>query len=187
MFTIKEKTVNEIVIQKSRFICVLDKLENKDDLENILKEIKNTYKGATHYCYAYIINSSQKYDDDGEPSGTAGNPILNVLKFNNLNNVVAIVIRYFGGIKLGAGGLVRAYTKSVTECLKLCNTEEERQWITFQINVNYDNLKYIYKCINEKYIQEKSFGNLITLSIKMPYDEYLSIKDQIIVRTKNIT
>ena len=116
MFTIKEKTVNEIVIQKSRFICVLDKLENKDDLENILKEIKNTYKGATHYCYAYIINSSQKYDDDGEPSGTAGNPILNVLKFNNLNNVVAIVIRYFGGIKLGAGGLVRAYTKSVTEC-----------------------------------------------------------------------
>ena len=134
MFTIKEKTVNEIIIQKSRFICVLDKLENKDDLENILKEIKNTYKGATHYCYAYIINSSQKYDDDGEPSGTAGNPILNVLKFNNLNNVVSIVIRYFGGIKLGAGGLVRAYTKSVTECLKLCNTEEERQWITFIIS-----------------------------------------------------
>lgn len=179
MFTIKEKTVNEIVIQKSRFICVLDKLENKDDLENILKEIKNTYKGATHYCYAYIINSSQKYDDDGEPSGTAGNPILNVLKFNNLNNVVAIVIRYFGGIKLGAGGLVRAYTKSVTECLKLCNTEEERQWITFQINVDYDNLKYIYKYINETYIKEKSFDNLITLSIKMPYDEYLSIKESI--------
>lgn len=179
MFTIKETSINEIVIQKSRFICIISKLDNKNDLDSILNNIKNTYKDATHYCYAYIINGNQKYNDDGEPSGTAGNPILNVLKFHNLNNLVAIVVRYFGGIKLGAGGLVRAYTKAVTECLKICDLEEEKEWITFKITVSYDNLKYIYKYIDEKYIKEKEFDNLITILVKMPHDEYLSIKANI--------
>ena len=94
------------------------KINNIDEIKNKLERIKKTYKDATHYCYAYIIDGKEKCSDNGEPSGTAGIPILNVLKQNNLTNIICIVIRYFGGIKLGAGGLVRAYTKSVVECLK---------------------------------------------------------------------
>lgn len=172
MFTIKEKTVNEIVIQKSRFICVLDKLENKDDLENILKEIKNTYKGATHYCYAYIINSSQKYDDDGEPSGTAGNPILNVLKFNNLNNVVSIVIRYFGGIKLGAGGLIRAYCSSVSKALNKTEIINVVNGKKIELTFSYDDIKKVNHIINGINIVDKQF------------DE--NVKYIIIVKEKNV-
>ena len=118
MRTIQFNCDNDIVIKNSRFICYLIKISNKD-ITPYIDKIKNMHPKATHYCYGYIYNDIELCSDDGEPGGTAGMPILNVLKKENLNYVLAVVVRYFGGIKLGAGGLVRAYTKAVSETIKL--------------------------------------------------------------------
>ncbi|MFA5407982.1 MAG: YigZ family protein, partial [Bacilli bacterium] len=108
MKTIKETFKNELTIKNSKFIAILFPLSNEDKIDEIINNLKSQYKNATHYCYAYIIDNIKHSNDDGEPSGTAGQPILNVLEGNDLNNVLCVVIRYFGGIKLGAGGLIRA-------------------------------------------------------------------------------
>ena len=108
MKSIQKEITSEIIINKSRFITILTNINDIDKVKEKLEEIKKKYKDATHYCYAYIINNHEKCSDNGEPSGTAGMPILNVLKQNDLTNILCVVIRYFGGIKLGAGGLIRA-------------------------------------------------------------------------------
>ena len=112
MKTVKKEVTNEIIINKSKFITIIIPLTTIEQIDDILKNIKNKYKDATHYCYGYVINGKEKMSDDGEPSGTAGMPILNVIKKHDLTNVICIVVRYFGGIKLGAGGLTRAYSNS---------------------------------------------------------------------------
>ena len=119
MFSIENNLDNTIIIKKSKFITKLYKINNINEINNILYNLKKEYKDATHVCYAYILNEIEKCSDDGEPNKTAGLPILNVLKKNQLNYILAVVIRYFGGIKLGAGGLVRAYSNSIVESLNL--------------------------------------------------------------------
>ena len=116
MFTIENNVSNEIIINKSRFICYLFKVDNLYDVKKYIEEIKLEYKDATHYCYSYIIGNVKKAFDDKEPSHTAGLPMLNVLENKKLDNILAIVVRYFGGTKLGAGGLVRAYTEAPEFC-----------------------------------------------------------------------
>jgi len=118
MYTINNNIIDELIINNSRFICLLYRIDDPKEINSYLTKAKELYKDATHYCYAYILDELKKASDDGEPSSTAGTPMLQVLEKTNLNHTLAIVIRYFGGIKLGAGGLVRAYTKSVTETLK---------------------------------------------------------------------
>lgn len=114
---IKEALSNTIIIEKSRFITYLKPMEKLEDFKTELKEIRKKHYDATHVCYAYIIEGTKKANDDGEPGGTAGMPILNVLEKRGVENIAAFVVRYFGGIKLGAGGLVRAYGNSVKEAL----------------------------------------------------------------------
>ena len=119
------KTINgyaqtEWEVQKSRFISYVNHIENETQAQDFVNQIRKKHFDATHNCYAYIIgehSDTQKSNDDGEPSGTAGVPILEVLKKNELSDVVVVVTRYFGGIKLGAGGLIRAYGKTATICL----------------------------------------------------------------------
>lgn len=118
MKTIKDKVMSELIIKNSRFICLIYHVDSIEVISYYLKEIQSLYPKASHYCYAYLLNDLKKTSDDGEPSKTAGMPILNVLEKEGLTNVLCIVVRYFGGIKLGAGGLVRAYSKSTSECLK---------------------------------------------------------------------
>ena len=121
LYTIKTNGKHEIIIEKSRFICHLQRINDKEQAFDFIKSIKKQYWDATHNCSAFIIGESmnvQGSSDDGEPSGTAGIPMLEVLKKNNLHDVTAVVTRYFGGIKLGAGGLVRAYGKSVSHALQ---------------------------------------------------------------------
>lgn len=125
MYIINKNAENEIIIKKSRFITKLYYIENTNKVNDIINELKKEYKKCTHICYSYIIGPNAKAIDDGEPSGTAGKPILNVLQKKNMTNVLCVVIRYFGGIKLGAGGLVRAYTKSASEVIKLVNLIEK--------------------------------------------------------------
>lgn len=118
MKTIKENITTTYEINKSTFITLLFKVSKKEEINTYIKQTKEKYKDATHYCYAYIIDDYKKSSDDGEPGGTAGVPIMEVLLKNDINYILCIVVRYFGGIKLGAGGLVRAYSKSTTLALK---------------------------------------------------------------------
>lgn len=114
----------ELIINKSKFIAYFFSLNSLDEVKMNLANLKKEHKKATHICYAYVYNRevvSEKCSDDGEPNKTAGYPILNVLKKKNLVNVMVAVVRYFGGIKLGAGGLVRAYTNACSELLKKYN------------------------------------------------------------------
>ena len=111
----------EVEIKKSKFFGYYFNVESADEVKEILENLKKENKKATHVCYAYRITKDQyleKAFDDGEPSGTAGKPILNVIQKQNLSNVLLVVVRYFGGIKLGAGGLVRAYSKTASEIVK---------------------------------------------------------------------
>ena len=166
MRTIKSNMTNEIIIKNSRFICVFMKI-NSTDISNILDRIKEEYPKATHYCYAYVYNDIQRFSDDGEPGGTAGMPMLNVLVKEELSNVLCVVIRYFGGIKLGAGGLVRAYTKSVTECLKVTDMMDLEEGYKIRLKFNYNDekqVKYLLKestILNEKYDLDVEYTVLV--------------------------
>lgn len=126
-YTIYEVAEKEIVIEKSRFICTLAKVKTEVEAQDFIKKQKKQYWDATHNCSAYVLganSTAERSNDDGEPSGTAGLPMLEVLRKNSLYDVVAVVTRYFGGVKLGAGGLVRAYTMSVAEALKVAGLAE---------------------------------------------------------------
>ena len=109
---------NEIIIKKSRFISLMYEISSKEDVDNILEVLKKEHKKARHFPYAYKLNNTAKKSDDKEPSGTAGLPIYNIIERNNLNNTLIVVIRYFGGIKLGAGGLIRAYSSAAANLLE---------------------------------------------------------------------
>lgn len=170
-YEIKDNIINEYIVNKSKFICLLYKVYNVDDINNILKEIKKEYKGATHYCYSYIINNQEKCSDDKEPNGTAGIPILNVLKMNNLTNIFCVVVRYFGGIKLGAGGLVRAYSTSVSEALKQAIIKEYVKYETIEIITNYENLKSLEHLLKGYEIINKDFQSNIHFIVKIPNNE----------------
>ena len=187
MKTIKDNNKNEIIIKNSRFICLLYKLDNINNIDNILNNIKKEYKDATHYCYAYIFDNTYKSSDDGEPGGTAGMPILNVLKNNNLNYVLAIVVRYFGGIKLGAGGLVRAYTKSVTETIKKSTITTLIDGYNLIIEFDYDKIKEIDYLLKDSVINNKSFDNKIIYDIDIDENIYKTLKNYNYINIKKET
>ncbi|MBE6152956.1 MAG: YigZ family protein [Firmicutes bacterium] len=178
-FEINNNVVNEYIINKSRFICLLYKIYNVDDINNIINDVKKEYKGATHYCYSYIVDNKEKCSDDGEPGGTAGLPILNVLKKNNLTNILCIVVRYFGGIKLGAGGLVRAYSTSVTEALKLVCINEYVKFETIEVITNYENIKDLEYLLKDYEILDKTFSENIHFIVKIPVDKIESITNHL--------
>lgn len=164
MYTITNHSICQYEIKKSKFITLLYKIHKIEEIDDYLNEVKNTYKDATHYCYAYKLGNFQRFSDDGEPSGTAGLPIIEVLNKNNLDNVLCIVVRYFGGIKLGTGGLVRAYSKAVREAI--CNNQivELVAGFLIQVSIPYEEQKqcdYLWKnWIVEKQFQEKVIYDL---------------------------
>lgn len=137
IFTIAKDVKNEIVIEKSRFICTLKKVQTEAEAQDFIKAVKKEYWNATHNCSAYLLNEqAQRSSDDGEPSGTAGIPMLEVLRKTNVQMVAAVVTRYFGGVKLGAGGLVRAYTNSVAEAIKKAGRAKRVELGVFVFTVN---------------------------------------------------
>ncbi len=178
MNTVKSEMINEIIINKSRFITVLTNINDINEVQNKISQYKKIYKNATHYCTAYIINNHEKCDDDGEPSGTAGLPMLNVLKNNNLTNVLCIVIRYFGGVKLGAGGLVRAYSKSVTEAISKAEIATLVNGYFMEIEFSYNNIKEIDYLLKNLTIA-KTFQTNITYIFKIPESDYLKIESSL--------
>lgn len=131
---------SEIVIKKSRFLSFIKRTSSEEEAKAFIAEIKMKHRAATHNCSAYIVGKSaliQKADDDGEPQGTAGLPILEVLKKEELYNVTVVVTRYFGGIKLGAGGLIRAYSQGASTVVQAAGKVVEIPMIPICITLDY--------------------------------------------------
>ena len=167
MYIIKNNYQKETIIKNSRFICLLYKINSIDDINTYLKNAKELFPQATHYCYAYIINNNQKFSDDGEPSKTAGYPILKILENNELDNTLAIVVRYFGGIKLGANGLVRAYANSVNDAIKEVGIKELIDGYNVNIIFNYDMVKTVDYLLKDAEILKKDFNDKITYNVNI--------------------
>ena len=170
-----EYNEHTIIIKNSRFICYIHQVETIEEIQNLLAKTKKQYYDATHCCYAYILDNLKKESDDGEPSGTAGIPIMQVLEKNNLNHVLCIVVRYFGKIKLGAGGLVRAYTKSVTETLKN-HIIFLIPGVKISLTFSYEKLKIIDHLLKDAIIFEKIFNDKITYKANIPLDLLENLK-----------
>lgn len=170
MKTIKENTISKYEINKSIFICCLYKINSTDEVKTYLEEAKNTFKDATHYTYAYIIDEARKSSDDGEPGGTAGVPIMEVLLKHELNYVLCIVIRYFGGIKLGTGGLVRAYRKSA--CIGIDNSTLLNlvDGYKIEITASYEEQKNIEKLI-KNYTFSKTYTDIVKYELNIKQDD----------------
>ena len=168
--TIKENTISKYEINKSIFICCLYKINSIDEVKTYLEETKNNFKDATHYTYAYIIDEARKSSDDGEPGGTAGVPIMEVLLKHELNYVLCIVIRYFGGIKLGTGGLVRAYRKSA--CIGIDNSTLLNlvDGYKIEITASYEEQKNIEKLI-KNYTFSKTYTDIVKYELNIKQDD----------------
>lgn len=147
---IKEERTNTIVIEKSRFITYLEYCENEEQYKEYLKTIKKKHYDATHVCSAFLGKDTRRSSDDGEPSGTAGVPMLSCLDKHGMENTAAFVVRYFGGIKLGAGGLIRAYSSSVSEAIKQADLVEDRIFNQYTITLNYETANRIDYLLNKE-------------------------------------
>lgn len=173
--TIKENVTAQIVEKKSKFIANMFYIESMEEADRIIKETKKKYHDARHNCFVYILETGAqegllvKYNDDGEPSGTAGAPMLNIIANEGLSNVLVIVTRYFGGILLGTGGLVRAYSEAVKEALKLAHYIEKSIGYVVQIETEYndlDKIKYYTKQKNIK-ITDNNYAENVVLTVEM--------------------
>jgi len=179
MKSIDKNVEHQIIIERSKFITKLFKVNTEQEVKSILDNLNNEYKDSTHICYAYIIGNIKRFNDDGEPGGTAGMPILNVLENNELNYILAVVIRYFGGIKLGAGGLVRAYSNSISECLKLTEIKELVNGVKLEITFSYNNIEQINYLLKDIEITNKIFDNNIIYEFNISNFKLLEINEKL--------
>ena len=150
-FSIDKNTEVEITVKKSKFIANLIKVDNQEMANEKLKEIKKKYHDARHNCFAYRVyeddNLIERFSDDGEPSGTAGSPMLNILQKNDISNVLVVVTRYFGGILLGTGGLIRAYSDATLNAISDINFVEYVLGLELQVDLEYDQFEsFKYYC-----------------------------------------
>lgn len=197
--TIEKENSAEIVEKKSRFIANIYNVESKEEAEEKIKQIKKKYYDAKHHCFAFSIieenGITQKSSDDGEPSGTAGAPILNIIKSNNLQNVVIIVTRYFGGILLGTGGLTRAYSEAAGKVVEQSELIQKEPGMEVELEIDYnDNEKFKYYCQkNNINIIKIEYTENIWYKIELNEKEYKKIEEinktnnkQLDINIKNI-
>lgn len=154
-YTIEKNVETEIVVKKSKFIANIFYISTNKEAEEKIKEIKKKYFDARHNCFAYRVvendNIIEKSSDDGEPSGTAGGPMLNILQKNNLANILIVVTRYFGGILLGTGGLVRAYSDALLEALEKTQKVKMVSGLELEVTLSYNNFEnFKYYCKNHE-------------------------------------
>ncbi|MDO9628380.1 MAG: YigZ family protein [Acholeplasmataceae bacterium] len=174
---LKEKTIHQIDINKSIFIGILYPLTSEADISLCLNDAKESFPKANHYCSASIFGDTgehQTASDDGEPSRTAGIPILEVLKHHDVTNILCVVVRFFGGIKLGAGGLLRAYTKASADVIKLAKFYQKKTVPSYEITFGYHLINQMDQFLNEKAtIVTKSFLTNVTYKIIVNADTSL--------------
>ncbi len=188
--TIEHNNCEEIVEKKSRFIANLIYIESEEEAQNKIKEIKKKYYDARHNCYAYRVieeeNIIQRSSDDGEPSGTAGAPMLNILEKNNIVNVLVIVTRYFGGILLGTGGLVKAYSEATLKSIQNNNFIEKQLGYKVKILFPYTHMQKIEYFLknNNISILNKEFLDNVIIFAELSKDDYKEIIEKF---QKNVT
>lgn len=173
--TIAETGSHEKIIKKSRFIAHVAQTFSEDEAKSFIQQIREQESGATHNCTAFIVMENvliERMSDDGEPSGTAGSPILNVLQQQEMQNVTVVVTRYFGGIKLGAGGLIRAYSSTTAEAIKEIGLVENRIQQGFELTIPYHLFdKFENYAQNEKIVlEDKQFAANIKCQIYLDLD-----------------
>lgn len=173
--TIKENSKAEITVKKSKFIAEVFYVENTKQAEKKLREVVKREHSAKHHCYAYRVleeNIIQRMSDDGEPSGTAGNPMLNILQGRELVNVLVVVTRYFGGILLGTGGLVRAYSDSTIEAIDRARIKKKQKGALISFEIEYsdlEQLKYYLKQTRGK-IEKTEYSKNVKVLIQIPIE-----------------
>ena len=185
IITIKKNAKAEIVIKKSRFIAEVFYIEKESQAQEIIQKIQKREHSAKHHCYAYrVFDGSlvERMSDDGEPSGTAGSPMLGILQGRNLTNVLVVVTRYFGGTLLGTGGLVRAYSDSTINALEIAETKEIQPGASISLEIEYpdfEQLKYYLGTIGGKIILTE-YNDKIKSIIEIPksYIEIFTINYQ---------
>lgn len=162
---VRDEVSSKIIIEKSKFICYVRYCENEEDYKSYINQIRKKHYDATHVCSALITDKIKRSSDDGEPAGTAGVPILNVLEKNNLTNTCALVVRYFGGIKLGAGGLIRAYSQAVSNTLKEATIAEEIACPKYLLTVSYEIAnKLNYYIVSNTYLLDTKYDEDVTFT-----------------------
>ena len=185
--TIAKNTTYEQTIKKSRFICSIARVSSEEEAQQFITSIQAANKKATHNCFAYMIGDNdriQRESDNGEPSGTAGIPILESLKLAKIHNVVAVVTRYFGGIKLGAGGLIRAYSNTTTEAIHQAGLVQRIKQAILKITVTYalhDPLLYYLK-ENNLEVAGEEYGVNVETSIYVNATDLEDVKEKLINR-----
>ncbi len=152
--TIQGQNTVEIVIEKSRFIATAIHVDSVDEATEFVASKRKKHFDATHNCYAYLIGDKAKFSDDGEPQGTAGMPIYECIKNSKIDHVCVVVTRYFGGVKLGAGGLVRAYSGSCAEALKSAVKVNMTDCTVAEVVVDYSLLKGLRKALAGKVVEK---------------------------------
>lgn len=173
------------LIQRSRFLTYIQPVHNEEEAIEFVSRIRKKHYDATHNCSAYTIGLNddiQKADDDGEPSGTAGRPMLEVLKNRGLKNTAVVVTRYFGGIKLGAGGLVRAYGKAVTEGIVAAGIYRMMLYGKWNVEIPYELLGIIENQLRSGgyHIEDKSFTDVVVLTVCAPKTDGEKLTDGLI-------
>lgn len=176
LYTIAHDTRAEQIIEKSRFICSLKKVQSEAEAQEFIKAVKKEFWDATHNCSTYLIDDlAQRSSDDGEPSGTAGLPMLEVLRKNKLTQVAAVVTRYFGGIKLGAGGLVRAYTSSVVLGIESAGLAKKVLMGRYAFSCGAEESGKIINLLYQQQIfqiADVAYDARVTFTLFMPQDKY---------------
>lgn len=182
--TIKENGLHEIEIKKSRFICHLKRVETEDEAVEFIDDVKKEHWKATHNCSAYTLGMNddiQRAHDDGEPSGTAGVPMLEIFLKRDLKNVVAVVTRYFGGTKLGAGGLIRAYGGAVNDAVNAVGVVERQVQLLIDVTVSYSQSGSVEHSLRESTytIQDTSYAEHVTFHCVVPEEDEEAFKEDI--------
>lgn len=162
LFSIKNNGQYEETIKYSKFISFIFRINSKEEILSYLNKIKKEYPNADHYCYGYIIDDQKKFSDDNEPSKTAGYPILKQIEGHNLNYTLIIVVRYFGGIKLGTGLLTRTYSKMASEVIKNSSIISLVKGYNISISFNYSEIKNVSYLLNNSQIIDKTFDDNVT-------------------------
>lgn len=171
--TIRKAGESEIVISKSRFLGYCIPVSSEAEAQEALTQIRKRHYDARHCCYAFRLTGGiVRSSDDGEPSGTAGAPILSVLSGANIENVLCAVVRYFGGVLLGTGGLVRAYGKAASEALEHAEVVQIRVCSRVSVTVSYSAYQLIEPLVRQNgYPCEAEFAEMVTLTLLMPAEE----------------
>ncbi len=186
MFTIKNSAESMFIVKNSKFISKIYNVDKVGNVKKIINDLQEEYKDATHICYAYIINDEKKAFDDNEPSKTAGMPILNVLEKNDLNFVLLVVIRYFGGIKLGASNLIRAYLKASKDVLDKVDIISYVKTYSIRITFSYENLKDVNYILKDNNITSKEYNQSVIYEFTYEDGKYPKKLDQYIIEKKEL-